>query len=145
MNWQIETGTLEELIAVEDKIPEFTTPKSKEGVMNRIKRTPFLLLVAKVDDVPVAYKLGYEVETCHFYSWLGAVIPAYRGSGIAQSLLDAQEKWCASNGYRSISVKSMNKFKSMLMMLIKNNYHIVDCHRLSDGSDSKISFLKRLN
>ncbi|WP_231102498.1 GNAT family N-acetyltransferase [Pseudoalteromonas luteoviolacea] len=145
MNWQIEKGTLEELISIEEQIPEFTASKSKETVLSRIQGATFLLLVAKLDGKPIAYKLGYELSNEQFYSWLGAVVPAYRGSGIAQSLLDAQEQWCASRGYSCISVKSMNKFKSMLMILIKNNYQIVECRPLSDGSDSKIRFLKRLN
>ncbi|KZX02181.1 GCN5 family acetyltransferase [Pseudoalteromonas luteoviolacea] len=144
MQYLVEQGTLDELSEIEQQIPEFDNPKSKDTIVARLQNRRSLLLVAKVNGKPVAYKLGYEKSTQHFYSWLGAVIPEYRGSGIAQSLLNEQERWCLEQGYEFISVKSMNKFKSMLMMLLKNNYHIVACNPVNDGTDSKIKFLKLL-
>ncbi|OCQ22682.1 GCN5 family acetyltransferase [Pseudoalteromonas luteoviolacea] len=145
MQYQIELGTLEELLEIEQQIPEFDNPKVKDVIVERLHNCASLLLVAKIDGKPVAYKLGYECAVNHFYSWLGAVIPEYRGVGIAQSLLNEQEKWCQEHGYHSISVKSMNRFRSMLMMLLKNNYRIIACSPLSDGTDCKIKFLKHLN
>ncbi|ESP90728.1 GNAT family N-acetyltransferase [Pseudoalteromonas luteoviolacea] len=144
MKWHIEQGCVEELLQIENQIPEFATPKSREILDVRLRGKKVLLLIAKVDGLPVAYKLGYAVDAQRFYSWLGAVIPQCRGAGIAQALLTEQEIWCKANGFHSIAVKSMNRFKSMLMMLLKNNYHIVACHPLEDGTDSKIHFLKTL-
>ncbi|KZN49337.1 GNAT family N-acetyltransferase [Pseudoalteromonas luteoviolacea] len=144
MNWSIEQGSIDEVIEIENQVPEFVTPKTRALIEARLKNKKTLLLVAKADGQPVAYKLGYALDEKHFYSWLGAVIPEFREAGIAQALLNEQERWCTSLGYEAIGVKSMNRFKNMLMMLLKNNYQIVACHPLEDGTDSKIHFLKQL-
>lgn len=140
----IERGSIDELMEIENQIPEFSTPKTKQLIETRLQGKTVLLLVAKREGKPIAYKLGYAEDEKHFYSWLGAVVPEFRGEGIAQALLNEQERWCRSSGFESIAVKSMNKFKNMLMMLLKNNYSIVACHPLEDGTDSKIHFLKTL-
>ena len=69
---------------------------------------------AEVDGEPAGFKVGYEREN-YFYSWMGAVLPAYRRLGIAQKLADQQEKWAKSAGYTTIRFKTRNHHKGMFI------------------------------
>lgn len=144
MNYIIKEGTVNELMYIENNIPEFSSPKSYAEINEKIYARSYILLVAYVNEQPVAYKLGYAKSGSLFYSWLGAVLPEFRGQGIAKGLLLRQEDKVRARAYQAIEVKSMNRFKRMLQMLIAHDYQIVKCKQLDDGSDSKITFRKNL-
>ncbi|WP_440056909.1 GNAT family N-acetyltransferase (plasmid) [Pseudoalteromonas sp. T1lg65] len=141
---EIKPGTLEEMLAIESAIPEFSNPKQRADLEARLTNRRFLLLVAYEDSQPVGYKLGYELNDNEFYSWLGAVLSSHRGKGLAKQMLVEQERWCRAQGYHAIRVKSMNRFKNMLLMLISNNYRIVECEAVVARNDHKIHFYKSL-
>ncbi|MFC3031559.1 GNAT family N-acetyltransferase [Pseudoalteromonas fenneropenaei] len=140
----IRPGNIADIAEIEQHIPEFVAPKTTTMILQRLADKPYLLLVAYDGDKPVAYKLGYQLAAEEFYSWLGAVLPSYRGQGIARRLLLDQELWCQTKGYQAIRVKSMNCFKTMLQMLISHDYHIVGCETAAATTDPKIHFYKRL-
>lgn len=102
------------------------------------------LLIAFVDNKPVAFKLGYEIDRGCFYSWLGGVLPEYRGLGIAKDLIDAQHTWCMDQGYQKIQTKTQNRWREMLMLNIKSGFEIVGFHS-SDEGGPKILLEKKLN
>ncbi len=93
----------------------------------------FHLLIASIDDQPVGFKLGYELDQWCFYSWLGGVMPAYRGLGIAADLIQAQQDWCRAQGYRKIQTKTQNRWKSMLLLNIKMGFEIIGYHSSDEG------------
>lgn len=144
MNYIIKEGTVNELMCIENNIPEFSSSKSHAEINAKIDARSHILLVAYVNEQPVAYKLGYAKSSSLFYSWLGAVLPDFRGQGIAKALLMRQEVYVRECGFQAIEVKSMNRFKRMLQMLVSHDYQIVQCKRLDDNSDSKITFRKNL-
>ncbi|MCZ4251881.1 GNAT family N-acetyltransferase [Pseudoalteromonas shioyasakiensis] len=121
----IKPASLEDLLLVDSQIPEFDGRNTLSKLQAKCADVEYLILVAFIDNEPVAYKLGYALDSNTFYSWLGAVAPKCRGNGIAQALLNAQETWVQEHNYRAIKVKSMNRFPAMLSMLIKNSYAIV--------------------
>lgn len=140
--YTIKPSSLEDLLLVDSQIPEFDGRNSLSKLQARCADVEHLALVAYIENEPVAYKLGYELDSNTFYSWLGAVAPKCRGQGIAQSLLNAQEAWVKTNNYRVIMVKSMNRFPAMLNMLIKNGYAIVGYEDRGSPQTSKILFSK---
>lgn len=101
------------------------------------------LLIASIDEKPVAFKLGYELDSSKFYSWLGAVIPTFRGLGIAADLIQAQHDWCRQQGYLRVQTKTKNRFKSMLILNIKFGFDVVGYHSSEEGG-SKIMLEKVL-
>jgi predicted GNAT superfamily acetyltransferase len=110
-----------------------------------------ILLVAEVAEAEVAedrrtvgFKLGYPLSANTFYSWIGGVSPAYRGQGIARTLLEMQEALVRKQGYSVIRVKSMNRFPGMLHLLISAHYQVVDVEKGGDAGLSKIVFEKNL-
>ena len=145
MTYSIKQGCLDDLLEIELAIPEFHTPKSKALIQSRLEDKTFLLLVTYYNKIPVGYKLGYATSSTEFYSWLGAVHPLHRGKQLAQKMLDAQETWLIQNNFTTVTVKTMNPFRAMLAMLIKNHYNIIDIETSKDPAQTKILFEKRLN
>ncbi|WP_010385982.1 GNAT family N-acetyltransferase [Pseudoalteromonas rubra] len=146
--WQIHQGSIEEILSVEQQIPEFSQPKTQADILQRLSGRTYLALIASCEGQPVAYKLGYEQAPQQFYSWIGAVLPAYRGKGLARALLLEQERWCREQGFSHIEVKTMNRFKTMLQMLVSHDYHIAELTQPAVSSqtllDMQIRFRKAL-
>lgn len=141
--YEIKQGQLSDILAIETNIPEFGTPKTLEIIKQKLADKTYLLLVAYHNEQPVGYKLGYALSDTVFYSWLGAVMPEYRGHGLAQKMLNAQEAWLKAQNYQAVQVKTMNRFRAMLAMLVKNHYHIIDLEPGNTSLDNKIRFEKK--
>lgn len=145
MTFDFYIGTIEEVLAVDYEIPEFGSKMTKEKLANRLEKKANLILIASHNGIPIAYKVGYEKAPHEFYSWLGGVVPAFRKLGVATVLREQQETWVLENGYRTISVKSMNKYPAMLQLLISSGYQIFGYEDNGSSENSKIQFIKQLN
>lgn len=123
-------------------VPELGSLSSEE-VVSRIG-SDNLLVVAVCDEEIVGFKLGYPISPTQFYSWIGGVSPKARRLGVGRRLLRLQEELVRSRGFEVLRVKSMNRFPSMLSLLIAEGYAITAV----EGTDSetlKIVFEKRLS
>lgn len=102
-----------------------------------------MTVLAYQDSQLVGFKIGYKYKPDIYYSWLGGVDPDYRNQGIAKKMAQLQEVWARKQGYKGLRTKSMNRFKAMMAMNIKNGFDIVDVYTNSRGQ-TKIVFEKRL-
>ena len=145
MDLAIRTGTPAEIAALEARIPEFVRPKPLQALEERLQaaRDPLVLLACDGTD-PVAFKAGYALAPGLFYSWVGAVLPAWRRRGIARRLLHEQEARLRAGGYARVRVKSRNAFPGMLRMLVAEGYRIVALEPVPFAEDPKIVFEKAL-
>ncbi len=114
-------------VALSQQIPEFINPASADVYAARLNGVPHLILVAFDGPTPVGFKVGYGCDG-YFYSWLGGVLPAYRRSGIALRLAEAQEDWARQQGYSRIVFKTRNAHKKMLLFAIGRGFDIVGFH-----------------
>lgn len=112
--------------------------KRAEGQKN------LLAYIAYEHQVPIAFKLGYEHSPEVFYSWLGGVLPDYRGQGIAGELLRLQHQKIKELGYKSVRTYSRNQFKDMMILNLKNGFRIVGTQFRDKESDIAIIFEKTL-
>ncbi len=103
----------------------------------------FHLGFAYIENQPVGFKIGYERDQNEFYSWLGGVLPEYRGLGVARELMLTQHEWCRKQGYSKISTKTQNRFQSMLILNIKNGFEIISTDP-TDKDGMKILMEKKL-
>lgn len=86
-----------------------------------------LLLGAFVDDKLVGFKFGYEREPSSFHSWLAGVSDLYRGRGIMTALMESQEAWAKSHGYRFLTVNTYREsFPAMYNLLIDTGYQEIE-------------------
>lgn len=139
---KVRQASIDELVAVNAQIEEFITPYKKPVFEERLAGRQWLGLVAEADDTLLGFKLGYELEPGVFYSWLGGVLPNARGKGIARALLKEQEAWAIAQGYREIRVKSRNRYRAMLILLLNEGYSIWKLENEQSLPDTRIHFTK---
>jgi predicted GNAT superfamily acetyltransferase len=87
--------------------------------------------------------MGYRIEPQKFYSWIGGVDADYRERGIAAELMRRQHDRCRRSGYKTIQTKTLNRFRSMLVLNIKNGFDITAVY-LDERGELKIVLEKRL-
>lgn len=142
----IDQGTLEEAYKIAKSIDAFDQLYPFAEFENRTKGVIHLILVAYYKNKPIAFKIGYEtLPKKIFYSWMGGVLKKYRKSGIAQQLIDAQEKWLKKNNYERIMVKTRNKHVGMINLLRNNNYIEMAKIPYEPDEETRLLFEKELN
>jgi GNAT superfamily N-acetyltransferase len=99
--------------------------------------------LAFTHDNLIAFKVGYAVESKIFYSWIGGVLPQYRGQGVAQVLMERQHNWCRQNGFEQVTTKTMNRWRNMLILNLKNGFDITSTYH-DDAGELKILLTKDL-
>ncbi|WP_299713155.1 GNAT family N-acetyltransferase [uncultured Tenacibaculum sp.] len=106
-------------------------------------KTDVIIVLTYFENLPVGFKIGYRYNETTFYSWVGGVLPDFRRKGIAQKLAKKQEELIKEKGYKKLRTKSMNRFKPMLILNIKNGFDIVQVYTNTTGQQ-KIVFEKDL-
>lgn len=144
MTVSIREGSIEDVVHLQARINEFSTPKPKETIIDRLNNKTSLTLVAQHEHELVGFKLGYAESKTQFYSWLGGVSPHARRQGIAKQLLHHQEDWARSQGFKRLRVKSRNRFRAMMILLLNEGYLIKGSEIKAHSEDSVIYFLKPL-
>lgn len=131
---------LHNLLELSQAIPEFDNAYPIAEYQTRLSGKPMLALFIKVEGEVAGFKLGYELNNGQFYSWMGGILTELRSLGLAKQLLLAQEQ-----GYHRIEVKTLNRFTSMLKMLISNQYQITNLKQDTDKLElNKITLQKSL-
>lgn len=142
-SFQIKNGSIEDAVNISKQLPEFHNPHSKEVYEERLDGKKHLILIAYDDTKPIGFKVGYEREDS-FYSWMGGVLPAYRKKGIAKKLATIQEEWARTNGFQTITFRTRNRLKGMLIFAIKNNFNIIDVESRESIDEYRILLRKNL-
>lgn len=144
---QIVEGTIKDCLEVMSHIPEFGDNQYDEAVFrNRLLGTEHLILLAVRNNRNVGFKVGYRRdEDGSFYSWMGGVIPEFRKLGIAKKLADTQEEWAKKRSYTSITFKTRNYLKPMLIFALKNGFNIIDVIPKEKITNHRIILRKELN
>jgi predicted GNAT superfamily acetyltransferase len=96
---------------------------TSDNLINKMTSKPQLLVIIAMDGQKViGYKIGYEIDSNKFYSWLGGVDTNYRKYGVATMLMNNQHQYLKEKGYSIVQTKTMNKWRSMLVLNIKNGF-----------------------
>lgn len=139
----IEQGRIDHVIQMLGELPEFDSIPSLDEIVARIGSVPHLVLTAYVDSKQAGFKIGYERDGA-FYSWLGGVLPRYRRSGVAAELADTQEEWAKSQGYKTIWMKTRNRFPAMLTMAVGRGFQITGFDPRDEIGEHRIVLTKSL-
>ncbi|MCQ0111468.1 hypothetical protein SAMN04487906_0282 [Zhouia amylolytica] len=117
---------------------------NKDSFLKKLEnKKDLLLLLASIDGKPVGFKIGYALKGTVYYSWSGGVIQDYRQRGVAKALASVQENWVRSKGYTRLRTKSMNRFRPMMILNLKNGFDIVDTDEDRNGN-LEVIFEKKL-
>lgn len=115
-----------------------------EFFVDRVQNKEDLVIVLCYDqNTLVGFKLGYRYNENTLYSWVGGVIPHFRKQGIAQRLMEHQHTCAKEKGYKKVRTKSMNRFKPMMILNLKNGFDIIRIYT-NDSGQTKIIFEKTL-
>jgi len=104
-----------------------------------------LIMIALVDDHPIAFFLGFELKPNVFYAWLFGVLGDFRRQGIASQLLEAVQAWAKERGYGSVRLECQNQHRPMLHLCISHGYDIVGIRWDADRSENLVVFEKLLD
>jgi len=112
--------------------------------VDRLKKQPnlFSILVYSSDKL-IGFKIGYSQSDTIFYSWIGGINKTHRNQGIGKKMMDMQENQARLSGYKTLKTKSMNRFKSMMILNLKNGFNITKTYTNTKGQ-TKIVFEKTL-
>ncbi|HOY15726.1 MAG TPA: GNAT family N-acetyltransferase [Haliscomenobacter sp.] len=140
----IREGTIAEVVGLSLLIPEFSAPYQEDEYTLRLQGVPSLILVAEHADRVVGFKVGYAKRAEIFYSWMGAVLPEYRQSGVAKALAQAQENWAKLHGFQFIQCKTRNRLKAMLHFALGNGFDIIGVEPRAVVGEHRILLQKSL-
>ena len=123
----------------------FRPPRDVESFRRRFRgRYNVLMLMARVDEKPVGFFVGFELKPTVFFSWFYGVVPEYRRKGVASQLMDAVHSWARQNDYESIRFECHNQHRPMLHLAIARGYDIVGIRWDPDRGDNLVIFEKVL-
>lgn len=115
-----------------------------KGLADSIEEKPRLRIDVALDgEKVIGYKMGYALDYEKFYSWLGCVDYAYRNQGIASKLMEKQHQYVRDCGYKAVQTKTKNKWRSMLILNIKNGFDVIGTYTDDEG-EPKIILEKKL-
>jgi len=107
-------------------------------------RYNILTLLARLDDRPVGFWIGFELKPGMFYHWLGAVSPDHRRQGIGRQLHEAQLDWAKDHGYEYVRCECMNHQREFLHFAISMGYDIAGTRWDSTHADTLVVFERTL-
>ncbi|WP_301107406.1 GNAT family N-acetyltransferase [Sporosarcina sp.] len=118
--------------------------KESESLLSKAKTKPRLLFTLAVDDGKVlGYKIGYELDSQNFYSWLGGVDGSCRQQGIASELMEQQHDYLVTKGYKTVQTKTKNIWRNTLILNLKNGFDVIGTYT-DDVGEPKIILVKKL-
>jgi ribosomal protein S18 acetylase RimI-like enzyme len=146
----VARGSVSDAFEAYRRIPEFAphSMPDRAEFERRLACDSALVLVAVAESGCIGFKVGYDrYRDGSFYSWLGGVLPEFRGRGVAEALLTLQETLAGEAGYRRIYVKTRNRFAAMRALLARAHYAIVSVDSRSVGNaidDLRLTLVKAL-
>jgi GNAT superfamily N-acetyltransferase len=117
-------------------LPEFPHKTTADEIIQRTNKPHAQILVATVESQSAGFLVSYPDSDDVYYNWITGVLPDYRRQGLADRLMNHFEHYSEINGFTICRVKTMNRYRSMLLLLINRGYDIVSY------TEPKITFEK---
>jgi ribosomal protein S18 acetylase RimI-like enzyme len=133
----VKTGSIDDLKGVVelDRVV-FGLSRTPEEVEDklRLQKAVHITIATITNGKLVGYGIGYE-EKGKYYLWSLAVLPEYRRKGIGSEIIEEQISFAKEKGYASFFVKTSNKWKEMVRLLLKKGFNIIGFkeHEWEDG------------
>ncbi len=140
----VRKGSIDEVYALAKAIPEFEDLYPKSVFETNLRDNKCLMLIAEIDNTSVGFKAGYEQQQDgSFYSWMGGVLPEFRGKGVARKLADYLEEWAIAKGYSKIKMTTRNRNKAMLIFAISNSFNLTSIEERNPVGENRL-FLEKV-
>lgn len=107
---------------------------TSDNFINKMANKPGLLVITAMSgEKVIGYKIGYALGDTKFYSWLGGVDTNFREFGIGSTLMEKQHQYLREKGYSVVQTKTMNRWRSMLILNIKIGFDVMDTYTDEEG------------
>lgn len=107
---------------------------ASNDLINKMTNKPGLLVITAMSGAKViGYKIGYALAYDKFYSWLGGVDTNFRKFGVGSTLMEKQHQYLKKEGFSVVQTKTMNRWRSMLVLNIKNGFDVIDTYTDEKG------------
>lgn len=117
----------------------------EQRIINRTNHAFMVILVARLHDIPVGFKIGYGRSRGEFYSAKGGVMPRFRRQKLASRMLDVMMEIAAREGYRSFVYDTFpNKHKGMAILGFQRGFKLVDAKYNARYNDYQLTLQKQL-
>lgn len=101
-------------------------------------------IIACVDGVAAA-SARYEVIDGHLHVSRVAVLPNFRGCGLAGELMHAMDSIAESLGLETLQLQTRLNLPRNIRLYEKLGYHVIDTWQTESGSDVQVLMEKRLH
>ena len=123
----------------------YRPPKDLESFRRRFRgRYNVLRMIARIQDRPVGFFLGFELKPTTFFAWFYGVLPDFRRQGIASQLMDAVHEWTKDHEYESVRLECHNSARAMLHLAIELGYIIAGIRWEPERADNLVILEKSL-
>lgn len=113
----------------------------EKRIINSFDRADLIMLVARVEGVPVGFKLGYRQNQRTFYSAKGGVRSAWRRQGIAEAMLDAMMEEARQAGYRKFAFDTFpNRHPGMAVLAMLRGFRLTEADFNRTYQDFRLRF-----
>ena len=120
------------------------TPEETEDKL-RLQKDVHITVATTTGGKLVGYGVGYE-EKGKYYLWSLAVLPEYRRKRIGSDIIEEQITFAKERGYSYFFVKTSNRWKEMLRMLLKKEFNIIGFkeHEWEEGPSGSAIWLEKI-
>jgi GNAT superfamily N-acetyltransferase len=143
LNIKIKEGTIEEVLALIDNIPEIT-PVTYKQIAERIYDMDFHILISNLNGRPSGFMIGYNIGDDGFYLWLGGIVPDARNKTLGKMLIRRQANRARDKGYNVVKMKTRNKFKPMLALALSEGFNITGVEEKENVEENRIWLEKKI-
>ena len=109
-----------------------------------VGRYNVLSLLAKMDDNPVGFFMGFELKPEVFFAWFYGVLPDARRLGVGSQLMEAAQGWAVQHSYEAIRLECHNQHRPMLHLAIDLGYDVIGIRWDQERGDNLVIFEKAL-
>lgn len=104
-----------------------------------------MMLLARVDDHPAGFKVGYRENRFVFYSAKGGVLPGYRRRGLARQMLWYMMDEARRRGYVRFTYDTFpNRDRGMTVLGLNEGFRVVKADFNKTYRDWRLRLEKRL-
>ena len=89
------------------------------------------------------FKIGYELRRDILNSWLGGVMPDFRGQGLAQKLMAVQHDWATKAGFQGIETATRQANRIMGIVNLRGGFVVAGLDVRPD-EPTKVIYFKAL-
>ena len=123
----------------------YRPPRPIESFRRRfVGRYNVLSLLAKMDEKPVGFFMGFELKPEVFFAWFYGVLPDARRLGVGSQLMEAAQGWATQHAYEAIRLECHNQHRPMLHLAIDLGYDVIGIRWDQERGDNLVIFEKAL-